>query len=130
MLLTMLVAYPLSKEAKAFPMRTFYAWLFVLTILFGGGLIPHYMMVKDTGIMDSFWALILPGAVPVFNVILLLNFFRGLPKELEEAAFIDGAGHWTTLWRIFVPLSMPALATISCSRSSATGTPGSTASST
>jgi putative aldouronate transport system permease protein len=112
MLLTVLVAYPLAKEVAKFPMRTFYAWIFVVTILFGGGLIPLYMTVKYTGIMDSIWAMVLPGAVPVFNVILLLNFFRGLPKELEEAAFMDGAGHWTTLWRIFLPLSLPALATI------------------
>lgn len=112
MLLTVLIAYPLSKEAKKFPMRTFYAWVFVVTILFSGGLIPLYMTVKATHILDSVWAMVLPGAVPVFNVILLLNFFRGLPKELEEAAFIDGAGHWTTLWRIFLPLSLPALATI------------------
>ncbi|SFT20852.1 carbohydrate ABC transporter permease [Paenibacillus sp. BC26] len=112
MLLTVLIAYPLAKEAKKFPMRTFYAWVFVITILFSGGLIPLYMTIKYTGIMDSIWAMILPGAVPVFNVILLLNFFRGLPKELEEAAFMDGAGHWTTLWRIFLPLSLPALATI------------------
>ncbi|WP_337102184.1 carbohydrate ABC transporter permease [Paenibacillus sp. YIM B09110] len=112
MLLTILVAYPLSKEVRSFPYRTLYAWLFVVTILFNGGLIPIYMTVKYTGIMDTIWALVLPSAVPVFNIILLLNFFRSLPKELEEAAFIDGAGQWATLWKIFVPLSMPALATI------------------
>lgn len=112
MLLTVLVAYPLSKENKKFRYRTAYAWIFVTTILFNGGLIPLYMTVKYTGIMDTVWSLVLPGAVPVFNVILLLNFFRGLPKELEEAAFMDGAGHWTTAWRIFVPLSTPALATV------------------
>ncbi len=112
MLLTVLVAYPLSKEVQAFRFRTVYAWIFVFTILFSGGLIPWYMTIKWTGIMDTIWALVLPGAVPVFNVILLLNFFRGLPKELEESASIDGASHWTTLWRIYVPLSMPALATI------------------
>ncbi|RAP74582.1 carbohydrate ABC transporter permease [Paenibacillus montanisoli] len=112
MLLTVLIAYPLAKEAKKFAFRTVYAWVFVVTILFSGGLIPLYMTIKYTGIMDSVWAMVLPGAVPVFNVILLLNFFRGLPKELEEAAFIDGAGHWTTLWKVFIPLSLPALATI------------------
>jgi len=112
MLLTVLIAYPLSKETKKFRMRTVYVWVFVITIMFSGGLIPLYMIIKYTGIMDSVWALVLPGAVPVFNVILLLNFFRNLPKELEEAAFIDGAGHWTTLWRIFIPLSLPSLATI------------------
>ncbi|RAV23409.1 carbohydrate ABC transporter permease [Paenibacillus contaminans] len=112
MLLTVLVAYPLSKETSSFRSRTLYAWLFVFTILFSGGLIPLYMVVKDTMIMDSIWALVLPGAVPVFNVILMLNFFRGLPKELEEAAFIDGAGHLTVLWKIYIPLSMASLATV------------------
>ncbi|UVI32026.1 carbohydrate ABC transporter permease [Paenibacillus spongiae] len=112
MVLTILVAYPLSKEVRKFKFRSIYVWFFVITMLFQGGLIPLYMTVNYTGIMDTIWALVLPGAVPVFNVVLLLNFFRGLPKELEEAAFIDGAGHWTTLWRIMVPLSAPALATI------------------
>jgi putative aldouronate transport system permease protein len=63
-------------------------------------------------LLDTIWALVLPGAVSVFNVILLLNFFRQVPKELAEAAFIDGANHWSTLWRIYVPVSTPALATI------------------
>lgn len=112
LLLTLLVAYPLSKESSAFRFRTLYAWIFVFTILFNGGLIPWYMTIKWTGIMDTIWALVLPGAVPVFNIILLLNFFRGLPKELDESASIDGGGHWTILWKIYVPLSTPALATI------------------
>nr|WP_213585012.1 carbohydrate ABC transporter permease [Paenibacillus sp. J2TS4] len=112
LLLTMLMAYPLSKEQRVFPWRTAYAWFVVFTMLFHGGLIPLYMTVRETGIMNTIWALILPGAVPVFNVVLLLNFFRQLPKELEEAAFIDGAGHMTMLTRIFLPLSLPALATI------------------
>ncbi|MCD9020663.1 carbohydrate ABC transporter permease [Cohnella silvisoli] len=113
LLLTMLIAYPLSKEVTAFRFRTVYAWIFVFTILFNGGLIPWYMTIKWTGIMDTLWALVLPGAVPVFNIILLLNFFRGLPKELDESAAIDGASHWIILWRIYVPLSLPAIATIS-----------------
>ncbi|BBH23489.1 ABC transporter permease [Paenibacillus baekrokdamisoli] len=111
-LLTILLAYPLSKESHKFKSRTIYAWFFVFTMLFGGGLIPAYMVIRTTGLLDSIWALVLPGAVPVFSAILLLNFFRGLPKELEEAAFIDGAGHFTTLFRIFLPLSTPAIATI------------------
>ncbi|MCQ6559428.1 carbohydrate ABC transporter permease [Paenibacillus mendelii] len=110
--LAVLTAYPLSKEVSAFRHRTWFAWLFVFTILFNGGLIPWYMTIKMTGLIDTIWALVLPGAVAVFHIILLLNFFRALPKELEEAAFVDGAGHWTTLWRIMVPLSMPAIATI------------------
>jgi len=112
MLLTVIIAYPLSKEVSAFRFRTVYAWYFVFTILFSGGLIPWYMTIRETGLLDSLWALVLPNAVPVFNVILLLNFFRGLPKALEESAFMDGAGHWKTLWYIYVPLSLPALATI------------------
>ncbi|MBP1993777.1 carbohydrate ABC transporter permease [Paenibacillus eucommiae] len=112
MLLIVITAYPLSKENASLKFRTVYAWFFVLTILFSGGLIPWYMTIKYVGIMDTIWALILPGAVPVFSVILLLNFFRSLPKELEESSFMDGAGYWTVLWRIYAPLSLPALATV------------------
>ncbi|MFC5653245.1 carbohydrate ABC transporter permease [Paenibacillus solisilvae] len=112
MLLTILIAYPLSKESSRFKGRTVYVWIFVITMLFSGGLIPLYFMIKLTGISNSLWALILPSAVPVFNIIILLNFFRGLPKELEEASLIDGAGHVATLFKIFVPLSLPAIATL------------------
>ncbi|MHA6480889.1 carbohydrate ABC transporter permease [Paenibacillus sp. strain BS8-2] len=112
MLLTITLAYPLSKEPAAFSGRLFYVWFFVVTMLVGGGLIPWYLIIQKLNLLGSIWALVLPGAVNVFNVVLLLNFFRGLPKELEEAAFVDGAGHWIILWRIFVPLSMPALATL------------------
>ncbi|MCD9025937.1 carbohydrate ABC transporter permease [Cohnella sp. NL03-T5] len=112
MLLTILTAYPLSKEITQLRFRTGYAWIFVFTMLFSGGLIPTYMVVREFGLIDSLWSLVLPGAVPIFNVILMLNFFRNLPKELSESAFIDGAGHWQTLWRIIVPLSMPSIATV------------------
>lgn len=112
MLLTLLIAYPLSKEARQFKLRTVYAWFFVFTTLFSGGLIPWYMTIRDTGLIDTIWALVIPGAVPVFNVILLLNFFRGLPKELEESCFMDGGGYWTSLWKIHAPLSLPAMATV------------------
>ncbi|RAV17866.1 carbohydrate ABC transporter permease [Paenibacillus contaminans] len=112
MALTVLLAYPLSKEAHQFRWRTFYAWFFVFTILFSGGLIPWYMVIKEVGLLDTIWALVIPSAVPVFNVILMLNFFRGLPKELEESAKIDGAGHFTIMMRIMVPLSLPSLATV------------------
>lgn len=112
MILTILVAYPLSKTNSVFRARSVFSWYFMITILIGGGLIPWYMVIKATGVLNSIWALILPGAVPVFNVIILLNFFRGLPKEIEEAMFIDGAGHWLTLWKAYVPLSKPALATL------------------
>lgn len=112
LVLTIITAYPLAKEVKAFQFRTIYAWYFVFTILFGGGLVPWYMTIRQLGLIDSIWALVLPGALAVFNIILLLNFYRGLPKELDESARMDGAGHFRTLWSIVVPLSKPALATV------------------
>ena len=112
MILTILVAYPLSRSKKEFRARDFFAWFFLITVLFSGGLIPWYMVIRQTGLIDNFWALIIPGALPVFNVILVANAFRNIPKELEEAAAIDGAGHWTILFRILLPLSLPVLATV------------------
>ncbi len=112
MTLTVLCAYPLSKQTKDFRLRTAYAWYFVATILFSGGLIPWFLTINATGLVDTVWGLVVPGAVPVFNVILILNFFRGLPGEIEESAFMDGAGYFTVLWRIVVPLSMPVIATV------------------
>lgn len=105
-------AYPLSKEKDQFRFRTVYAWYFFLTMLVSGGLIPLYMVIRQTGLMGTFWALVIPGAVPVYNIILLLNFFRQTPRELEEAAIIDGAGQWRIMWQIFVPTSTAALATV------------------
>ena len=112
MVLTVLAAYPLSKEARQFPRRTFYVWVMFVTMLFSGGLIPTYMVVRQLGLIDSIWALILPAGVPVWNVLILLNFFRRLPVELEESAALDGAGHWTILWQIYIPTSLAALATL------------------
>lgn len=112
MILTVLVAYPLSLDKEDFRLRSFYVWVFFITMLFNGGLIPTYMLVKELGLLDNMFSLILPTAVPVFSVILLLNFFREIPTELSEAAFIDGAGHWRSLWSIYIPLSKPALATL------------------
>ncbi|WP_202618949.1 carbohydrate ABC transporter permease [Paenibacillus sp. EZ-K15] len=111
MLLTIVTAYPLSKDRNTFRLRTVYAWIFVFTILFNGGLIPTYLTIKSLGLIDSLGALVFPMAINVFNVILLLNFYRNLPRELEDASRIDGAGHFATLWKIYVPLSLPALAT-------------------
>ncbi|NMA64641.1 MAG: carbohydrate ABC transporter permease [Clostridiaceae bacterium] len=113
MILTISIAYPLSKEKSAFRARNVYAWFFIITMMFSGGLIPTYMTIKSLHLLDTLWALVLPGAVPVFNVILLMNFFRGIPNEIEEAAYVDGAGHWTTLFKIYLPLSLPSLATVS-----------------
>ncbi|MBQ8160945.1 MAG: carbohydrate ABC transporter permease [Clostridia bacterium] len=108
-----LTAYPLSKEKQSFHARGMYAWVFIVTMMFSGGLIPTYMTIRYLGLLDSIWALVLPGAVPIFNVVLMMNFFRTIPHEIEEAAFIDGAGHVKTLLQIYLPLSLPSLATVS-----------------
>lgn len=111
--LSALLGYALSKESRDFRGRTFYVWFFLFTMLFSGGLIPTYMVLQKLSLLNSIWALVLPGAVSVYNMILLLNFFRtAVPKALEEAAFIDGAGHFRTLWSIYLPISLPSLATI------------------
>lgn len=112
MLMTVITAFPLSMEQRDFRMRTVYVWFFVFTMLFGGGLVPWFLQIKSMGLLDSLWAMILPGAVSVYNVILLLNFFRGLPRELSEAFFIDGATYHHLLWRLYLPISMPSIATI------------------
>ncbi|MFK0524363.1 carbohydrate ABC transporter permease [Paenibacillus illinoisensis] len=113
MVIMLLTAFPLSKEDLNFKGRSIYTWFFVFTILFSGGLIPSYILIQKLGLMDTIWALVLPGALSVWNVILMMNFFRGLPKELEEAAYLDGAGHIKTLALVYIPLSMPAIATLS-----------------
>jgi len=105
-------AYPLSKTKSKFRFRTFYAWYFFLTMLFNGGMIPSYLTVVQLGLLNTIWALILPTSVNVFNMLLLLSFFRNIPESLEDAARIDGAGQWRTLWQIYVPVSIPVLATV------------------
>lgn len=112
LLLTVLAAYPLSKSVHSFRSRQRYVWFFLLSMLFNAGMIPTYLIVRYTGLINSIWALILPGAVPVFSVILLQNYFKGLPNELAESAQIDGAGHWRILFQIFLPLSKPVLAVL------------------
>ncbi|MFV0401209.1 MAG: carbohydrate ABC transporter permease [Oscillospiraceae bacterium] len=112
MVCTILAAYPLSKSSKELHGRNLYAWFFFFTTIFSGGLIPWYVVVNQTGLADTLLGLILPGAIPVFNVIVLLNFFRQLPKELSESAVVDGAGHLRILVQIYLPLSIPSLATL------------------
>ncbi len=112
MVLTILASYPLSLSKHKFKARGFYVWYFLITMLFGGGLIPTYLIVNSTGLIDTIWALIIPNAVPIFNVILLQNFLKEIPYEISEAAYIDGAGHGTLLTRILLPLSKPVIATL------------------
>lgn len=108
----LLMAYPLSKTSKEFKPRNIIMWLLIFCMLFGGGLVPWYMTMKSLGMINNIWGLVLGGGLPVFNVILVMNFFRNLPKEMEESALIDGAGPWRILFGIFLPLSTPVLATI------------------
>lgn len=112
MICTILAAYPLSKNKLQLTGRTVYVWFFFFTMIFSGGLIPWYTVINQTGLMDTLWGVIIPGAVPVYNVIVLLNFFRQLPKELSEAAYVDGATEMRILFNLYLPLSLPSLATL------------------
>ncbi|MBR4235959.1 MAG: carbohydrate ABC transporter permease [Clostridia bacterium] len=113
MTVIILASYPLSKRSSEFAGRQVYVWIFIFSMLFGAGLIPTYLIVANTGLLNTIWALILPGAVQVSNIILLQNFMKALPDEISEAAFIDGAGHWRTLTQVILPLCKPSLAAIS-----------------
>ena len=102
-------AYPLS--VRDLPGRKFFSIFFIITMYFGGGLVPTYLIVKETGLIGSMWALFLPGGVAVGNMIIMRNFFENsIPKEMIEAAEIDGASKWTTFLRIVVPLSRSIMA--------------------
>lgn len=104
-----LSAYPLS--IKDLPGRKFFSIFFIITMYFGGGLMPTYLIVRDTGLIDSMWALFLPGGVAVGNMIIVRNFFEhSIPKEMIEAAEIDGASKWTTFIKVVVPLSRSIMA--------------------
>jgi putative aldouronate transport system permease protein len=107
---TALLAYPLSK--KHIPMRNFFLFLIVFTMLFQGGLIPLYLVVSSLNLTNTLWALILPGLVSAFNMLIMKTYFQGLPVELEDAAKVDGCGDVFTLVRIILPLSMPIIATL------------------
>ncbi|OPJ60359.1 carbohydrate ABC transporter permease [Clostridium chromiireducens] len=113
LILVVLMAYPLSKSKREFRLRNVYMNLMIFAMLFSGGMIPIFITVKNLHLLDSIWSLILPGAVPIFNVILLMNFFKSVPKSLEEAAELEGCSKWQILFKIYVPISLPALATIS-----------------
>ncbi|WP_163578941.1 carbohydrate ABC transporter permease [Gracilibacillus saliphilus] len=112
--LLLCAAYGLSKYDEEFKGRKWYMWFFVFTMLFNGGIVPTYIIVTGLGLGDTIWSLVLPTAINAFNLILLLNFFRtSVPKSLEESAFIDGAGHFTIFLKIYLPISIPAIATVS-----------------
>lgn len=108
----LLMSYPLSKTSKEFRPRNIIMWLLIFVMLFNGGLVPWYLTMKSLGMINSIWGLVLGGGLPVFNVILVMNYIRNMPKELEESALIDGAGPWRILFSILLPLAMPVLATV------------------
>ena len=112
MVFTISMAYPLSKSRNRFRAREIYMKIVIFAMLFSGGIIPLFMVVSKLHLTNTIWSLVLPGAVPVFNVILLINFFKGVPDSLDEAARIDGAGPLTVLLKIYLPVSLPALATV------------------
>ncbi|MDR1092542.1 MAG: carbohydrate ABC transporter permease [Clostridiales bacterium] len=111
--LTVLLAYPLSKNSREFPFRAVYMTLCLIVMVFNAGLVPNYLFLNGLGLFDTVWVLILPGAAPVFSAVLMMNFMRALPKDIEEAAMIDGAGYFRMLAAVVAPLSLPSIATVS-----------------
>ena len=112
MIIIVLMAYPLSKSKRQFKGRNIYMNLIIFAMLFNGGMIPTYLVVKNLGLLNTIWSLVLPGAVQVFSIILIMNFFIGVPKSLEEAALMDGANPFQVLMKVYIPISLPALATV------------------
>lgn len=109
-LATCMAAYVLSR--KQFMLRRFLTIMFIFTMYFNGGLIPSYLLIKDLGLINSRLSLILPGAVSTFNLMIMITGFEGIPQSLEESARIDGAGDWTILFRIIMPLAKPTIMVI------------------
>lgn len=110
--LTVLMAYPLSKPDREFPFRKCYVWILIFVMIFDGGLVPNYLLVNKLGLFDTIWALVLPTAVPIYNIILTMNFMKQLPGTIEEAAMVDGASYFQRFISLIVPLSKPVIATI------------------
>lgn len=108
LMFTSAMAYGLTRKL---PGQSFMLFLVLFTVLFSAGMIPTYMIVKETGLLDSLWALIIPSAIAPFNLIVMRQFFLGIPEELNEAAYIDGANELNTFFMVILPLSKPALAT-------------------
>ena len=110
MVLTIMTSYVLSKTyLRGHRLLTF---LCVFTMMFSGGIIPTYMVIKDVGLLNSVWAMIIPTAISTYNMIILRNFFSGMPKELEESATLDGCTEIGVLFRIVLPVSIPAITTV------------------
>jgi len=107
---TALTSYPLAK--RDLPFNGAFTGIILFTMLFGGGLIPTYLLIKELNMINTLWVLVIPGMIGAFNVLIMRNFFRGIPEELEESARVDGAGYARIFFQIVIPLSKPVLATI------------------
>ena len=112
LLMTTTMAYPLSRSKDRVAFKGFFSKLVIFTMFFNAGIIPNYLVVKGLGLMDSMWALILPSAISTYNLVVMRSFFEGIPIDLEEAAFIDGANEIVIFWKVMLPLSKAALATV------------------
>jgi putative aldouronate transport system permease protein len=110
LLASCIAAYPLSR--REMPKRSMIIFFIVFTMLFSGGMIPNYILVKDLGMINTVWSLVIPTLLSGFNIIIMKNFFQSIPESFVEAARIEGAGEWTILFKIFIPLSKPVLATV------------------
>ncbi len=107
---TLLAAYPMSRAD--FKGRGFFNAIFMITMFFGGGLIPTYLLISNLGLLDSMWALILPGAFSVWNMIIARTYYQGIPNDLKEAASIDGATEVVFFFRILLPVCTPVIAVL------------------
>ena len=108
---TAMLAYTISRPEYA--LKKFVSITFIFTMYFSGGLIPNYLLIKELGMLNSFWVYIIPGIIGVFNMIVIRSFIEGLPEGIMESAKMDGAGDFITFTRIVLPLTVPALATVS-----------------
>ncbi|MFC5404758.1 carbohydrate ABC transporter permease [Cohnella soli] len=108
--MTMIGAYVVSR--KRLPGRKVFLFLILITVLFNSGLIPTYLVVKDLHLLDTFWSLVIPGLIDSWSLLVLKQFFEGIPKEIEESAEVDGVNDWTLMTRVILPMSKPALAAI------------------
>ncbi|MCR5826651.1 MAG: carbohydrate ABC transporter permease [Oscillospiraceae bacterium] len=107
---TLLAAYPMSRDD--FKGRGFFNTIFIITMFFGGGLIPTYLLISNLGMLDTIWAILLPGAFSVWNMIIARTYYRGIPQDLQEAADIDGANEMVYFFKVLLPVCTPIIATI------------------
>ena len=107
---TLLAAYPMSRDD--FKGKGFFNLIFMITMFFGGGLIPTYLLISQLGMLDSMWAVIIPGAFGVYNMIIVRTYYQGIPKDLQEAAEIDGANEMVYFFRVLLPVCTPIIATV------------------